>query len=134
MSLQYPRIVIEFCTKCKWTLRASWYQQELFQTFGESLGEVALQPAASGTFLIILVESNQTTPLTLWDRKVDGGFPDAKVVKQRVRNALFPDKSLGHVDRAALDLGLLATNVEAVPVSEDRTSSSECKECTEDKV
>ncbi|ODQ76957.1 hypothetical protein BABINDRAFT_163958 [Babjeviella inositovora NRRL Y-12698] len=100
MFFKYPRIVIQFCTKCKWTLRASWYQQELFQTFGESIGEIALQPAESGTFQILLVvDDNNTT--VIWDRKLDGGFPDSKVVKQRVRNVLFPEKDLGHVDRSS---------------------------------
>ena len=35
----------------------------------------------------------------LWDRKRDGGFPDAKPLKQRVRDRLDPARDLGHVDR-----------------------------------
>jgi selenoprotein W-related protein len=30
----------------------------------------------------------------------DGGFPDVKVLKQRVRDRLDPGRDLGHVDRA----------------------------------
>ena len=35
----------------------------------------------------------------VWDRKQDGGFPDAKILKQRVRDRLDPGRDLGHVDR-----------------------------------
>lgn len=34
----------------------------------------------------------------VWDRKVDGGFPDVKVLKQRVRDIVNPDRGLGHID------------------------------------
>lgn len=36
---------------------------------------------------------------TLWDRKADGGFPDAKTLKQRVRDRLDPGRDLGHIDK-----------------------------------
>lgn len=35
----------------------------------------------------------------LWDRKVDGGFPETKELKRRVRDAIEPGRNLGHVDR-----------------------------------
>lgn len=35
----------------------------------------------------------------LWDRKADGGFPDVKELKRRVRDVVEPDRNLGHVDR-----------------------------------
>ncbi len=34
----------------------------------------------------------------IWDRKVDNGFPEAKELKQRVRDKIAPKKSLGHSD------------------------------------
>ena len=34
----------------------------------------------------------------IWDRKRDGGFPEAKVLKQRVRDRLDPGRPLGHID------------------------------------
>ena len=37
----------------------------------------------------------------IWERKRDGGFPDIKVLKQIVRDRIDPDRSLGHIDRAA---------------------------------
>jgi selenoprotein W-related protein len=35
----------------------------------------------------------------LWDRKEQGGFPDAKTLKQVVRDHIDPGRDLGHVDR-----------------------------------
>lgn len=34
----------------------------------------------------------------LWDRKTEGGFPETKVLKQRVRDYIDPKKDLGHSD------------------------------------
>ncbi len=35
----------------------------------------------------------------IWERKRDGGFPEAKVLKQRVRDLVWPERDLGHSDR-----------------------------------
>jgi selenoprotein W-related protein len=88
-----PRISIEYCTQCNWMLRAAWMAQELLQTFGQDIGEVALAPGTGGVF-VVKVDGG-----TIWDRKVDGGFPEAKILKQRLRDQLWPDRSLGHSDR-----------------------------------
>jgi len=37
-----PRVEIEYCTQCRWLLRAAWMAQELLTTFTEELGEVTL--------------------------------------------------------------------------------------------
>lgn len=34
----------------------------------------------------------------IWDRKAEGGFPEAKILKQRVRDRIEPGKGLGHSD------------------------------------
>jgi hypothetical protein len=34
----------------------------------------------------------------LWDRKAEGGFPETKVLKQRVRDHIDPGRDLGHSD------------------------------------
>ena len=88
-----PRIAIVYCTQCQWLLRAAWMAQELLSTFSIDLGEVALVPATGGVFEITLDGT------TLWERKVDGGFPDVKTLKQRVRDRLDPTRDLGHIDR-----------------------------------
>ncbi len=36
----------------------------------------------------------------LWDRKTDGGFPETKELKNRVRNVIDPGRDMGHVDRS----------------------------------
>lgn len=89
-----PRIVITYCSRCQWLLRSAWLAQELLNTFADDLAEVALRPAeTSGTFEIFLDEQS------LWERTQDGGFPEAKILKQRVRNLIDPDRPLGHTDR-----------------------------------
>ena len=35
----------------------------------------------------------------VWDRKTDGGFPEAKVLKQKVRDVVDPERDLGHSDQ-----------------------------------
>jgi hypothetical protein len=36
----------------------------------------------------------------VWDRKIDGGFPETKELKNRIRNIIAPSKDLGHIDRS----------------------------------
>ena len=88
-----PRIDIEYCTQCRWLLRAAWLAQELLSTFEEELGGVTLVPGTGGTFEVRLGEA------VLWSRKAEGRFPEAKELKQRVRDAVAPERSLGHSDR-----------------------------------
>ena len=88
-----PRITITYCTQCQWLLRAGWMAQELLSTFNGDLAEVALVPATGGTFQIHYDGD------LLWDLKRDGGFPDVRTLKQRVRDRLDPERDLGHVDR-----------------------------------
>jgi len=92
-SSQKPRIAITYCTQCHWLLRAAWMGQELLSTFGTDIGEVALIPATGGAFSIAFDGDE------IWERKRDGGFPDVKALKQRVRDRLDPDRDLGHLDR-----------------------------------
>ena len=86
-----PRIAIRYCTQCHWLLRAAWMAQELLSTFGTDLGEVSLQPGTGGVFVISYDGE------VIWERKTDGGFPDVKQLKQRVRDHLDPDRDLGHL-------------------------------------
>ena len=81
-------IVIVYCTQCQWLLRAAWMAQELLSTFSTDLGEVALQPGTGGVFQV------SCDGELLWDRKRDGGFPDAKTLKQRVRDLIDPSRPL----------------------------------------
>ncbi|MFD2238764.1 SelT/SelW/SelH family protein [Aureimonas populi] len=88
-----PRVEILYCTQCHWLLRSAWLAQELLSTFSNDLGEVALKPGTGGIFQI------RCDGEVVWDRTVDEGFPEAKVLKQRVRDRIDPARSLGHSDR-----------------------------------
>lgn len=88
-----PEIVIIYCTQCQWLLRAAWLAQELLSTFANDLGKVSLVPATGGIFQI------SCDGAQIWERKLDGGFPEAKELKRRVRDQIDPARSLGHNDR-----------------------------------
>lgn len=87
---------IEYCTQCRWLLRAAWLAQELLTTFESELQGVTLMPGTGGIFEVRLNGQR------LWSRQALGRFPEAKELKQIVRDAVAPDKSLGHSDRPAL--------------------------------
>ncbi len=89
-----PVLAITYCTQCNWLLRAAWLAQEALSTFALELGEVALVPGTGGVFEIRLDGE------VIWERRRDGGFPDARRLKQRIRDKIDPERSLGHSDRA----------------------------------
>ena len=89
-----PHIIITYCRQCNWMLRSAWMAQEILSTFSEETGAVTLVPGTGGEFTIIC-EGDM-----IWERKADGGFPDAKTLKQKLRDKLWPEKSLGHVDHS----------------------------------
>tara|TARA_R110000772_G_scaffold49123_1_gene112388 strand:- start:101813 stop:102094 length:282 start_codon:yes stop_codon:yes gene_type:complete len=90
-----PLVAITYCTRCRWLLRASWMAQELLTTFEDDLAGVTLVPDGVGGRFIVRVGDT-----VVWDRKRDDGFPEIKVLKQRVRDVVVPDKDLGHSDGA----------------------------------
>lgn len=86
-------MTIAYCTQCNWLLRAGWMAQELLSTFGTDLGGVTLIPGVGGIFEIRVDED------PIWERRRDGGFPDVKALKGRVRDRIAPGRDLGHLDR-----------------------------------
>ncbi|EGX97136.1 selenoprotein domain protein [Cordyceps militaris CM01] len=142
-----PRVTIEFCTQCKWLLRAAYYAQELLSTFSTGLGEVALQPSTGGTFVITIHHgeeaaaeagtgsSGEVMRNVLWDRKVDGGFPETKELKRRVRDVVEPGRDLGHVDRhhGKPAAAAVAGDKEGDDRQEEKTENTgtgkECEDC-----
>ena len=91
--MRNPAVSITYCTQCNWLLRAGWLAQELLSTFGQDLASVTLVPGPGGVFRITADGED------IWERVRDGGFPDAKALKQRLRDAVWPDRDLGHADR-----------------------------------
>lgn len=90
-----PRLEIEYCTQCRWLLRAGWTAQELLTTFEHELGEVTLVPGSGGVFTVRLDGEE------IWDRREQGGFPELRQLKQLVRDRIAPERELGHSDRPA---------------------------------
>ena len=88
------KVSIEYCPGCKWLLRSAWLAQEVLSTFEENIEQVTLKPSnIPGTFII------HADDIVVWDREKDGGFPEAKILKRRVRDVILPEKDLGHSDK-----------------------------------
>lgn len=88
-----PSVVIEYCPKCGWLLRAAYMAQELLTTFANELHAVTLEPSETGGRYTITVDGK-----TMFDRGELGHFPEAKELKQWIRDLIAPGKSLGHSD------------------------------------
>ncbi len=87
-----PHLEIEYCTQCRWLMRAAWMLQELLTTFQAELGQASLVPGTGGVFEVRLDGD------TIWSREAEGRFPDLKELKQLVRDRIAPDRQLGHSD------------------------------------
>ena len=87
-------IEISYCTQCRWLLRAAWMSQELLTTFERDLTSVNLMPGTNGIFE---VRHNKSI---IFSRKEAGRFPEAKELKQLIRDRIDPERSLGHSDKS----------------------------------
>ena len=75
-------------------LRAAYMAQELLSTFTDDVKGVLLQPSeVPGRYTIFINEE------IVFDRKQSGGFPEAKELKQLIRDVIAPGKNLGHSDK-----------------------------------
>lgn len=113
-QLMLPKVRIDFCAKCKWHNRAVWYAQEILQTFSDPesnlVAEIALCPSYTNGGLFQVTVENEAGETVIYRRRMKksadeqaeayyyDGFPDSKLLKQLIRNALFPDVGLGHVE------------------------------------
>ncbi|HSH98213.1 MAG: SelT/SelW/SelH family protein [Methylophilaceae bacterium] len=86
-------IEIEYCTQCRWLLRAAWMAQELLITFEYDIARVSLVPGTGGIFEVRL------NGQVLFSRKEKGRFPESKELKQLIRDVIDPDRPLGHSDK-----------------------------------
>ena len=89
-----PAITIEYCRKCGWLLRAAYMAQEFLTTFLEDVDSVILKPSEVGGRYSISINDD-----IVFDRKIYGGFPEIKELKQIVRDRVNPTKNLGHADK-----------------------------------
>jgi predicted Rdx family selenoprotein len=162
---ELPRVVIEFCDRCRWLSRATWTLTEvhlplpfhppptlthstpqLFLTFPPTpttgLRSISLLPRSApetgGRFRVWLYKSLPPTPIPgtehwegaelVWDRKIEGGFPEMKELKQRIRTLIEPSKSLGHSDKAGKDkiaVGLLGEKVKELEIEKKEEEKEE---------
>jgi selenoprotein W-related protein len=83
---------IEYCTQCRWLMRAAWLAQEILATFDADIGRVSLVPSGGGIFEVRL------NGAVIFSRKQAERFPEAKEIKQLVRDLIAPERSLGHSD------------------------------------
>lgn len=79
-------------------MRAAWMAQELLTTFSDELGEVALVPSPEAGLFRVALDGEQ-----IFDRREAGRFPEAKELKQLIRDRVAPERDLGHSDRSASD-------------------------------
>jgi len=121
---------IEYCSGCQWMLRSTWMAAEILTTFAndQSLASVSMLPMSpplseGGIFRVTAKNSikENANITTLWDRSVEGRFPESKEIKQLIRDLVDPDKDLGHSDKQKGD------------TDDDSSSSTEndCLECKE---
>ena len=86
-------VEIQYCTQCRWLLRAAWLAQELLTTFETELSAVSLMTGTSGVFEVRL------NGALIFSRKAEGRFPESKELKQLIRDAIVPERDLGHSDK-----------------------------------
>ena len=102
MASTKPRIEIEYCTQCRWLLRAAWMAQELLVTFEQDVGGVLLVPGTGGVFDVRVDE------VLVWSRATEGRFPDVKELKSLSGTELHLEKTW--VTRTAEDRRFVKTS------------------------
>lgn len=141
-SNSYPRVIIEYCAKCKWQNRAVWYLQELLQTFDGKILEISLKPVydTPGIFKVVLEKSNSDGCI-IYQKKLKktqepqiesyyyDGFPDSKFLKVLLRNELFPDENLGHIDKYDSSNKLNEGESQSGESQPEKQKESECEPC-----
>ncbi|CAO1627779.1 unnamed protein product [Parajaminaea phylloscopi] len=141
-SVDLPQwsIVIEFCDRCRWLHRAVWVQTELFLTFGPKPPSDSNHAQASGVRSVTLLPMTEDdtagrfrvwiyggeSPVCAWDRKTQGGFPELKLLKQRIRDVISPSQSLGHSDAKEPEAKTPSSDHKPEPGSKQ---SSGCQDC-----
>mmetsp|Transcript_27885 Transcript_27885/g.66395 ORF Transcript_27885/g.66395 Transcript_27885/m.66395 type:complete len:338 (-) Transcript_27885:165-1178(-) len=117
-------VSIEYCSACRWLLRSVWLSSEILTTFANepNLRSIELRPQSpplteGGQFVISAAVNGEN--ITLWDRKIEGAFPEAKEIKQLIRNLVNPELDLGHSDKTKDDT--------------ESAKEEDCMECKEEQ-
>jgi selenoprotein W-related protein len=94
LEVDRPRVTIEYCTGCRWLLRAGWTAQELLTTFEKEVSEVAIRPGRVTGVFNVWVDAE-----LVWNRTEIRRFPEMKELKQKIRDVVNPERDLGHSDK-----------------------------------
>lgn len=111
-------------------LRSSWIASELLTTFAQEhkLASVTLipkgPPLSHGGIFRVVSRDETDLETVLWDRSVEGRFPEAKDVKQAVRDVVNPEKDLGHSDKKDVDSTQVKIDCVECKEKEDAASTS----------
>ena len=95
-------------------------------TFQDVIGEVALIPASGGRFVVTITHEGQES--CIWNRKDEGGFPEAKQLKQLVRNIINPEQDLGHSDKPIKNKATVEASGGATKEGSEQTKDV-CTDC-----
>lgn len=89
-----PCVDIAYCTEHR--QRALYLAQECLRTFSEEITSLSLRSTVNVADLQVAVikKAFDGGRSIVWQN----GFPETKVLKQKIRNELAPTKSLGHSD------------------------------------
>ena len=134
-SNEHVHISIEYCSGCQWMLRSTWVASELFTTFAreKKMASITLlpksPPLSPGGVFRVISKTDLNVEKVLWDRSIEGRFPEAKEVKQAVRDVVNPDKDLGHSDKNNDDTQN-GTEIECVECKENKETNDEINEAT----
>ena len=134
-SNEHVHISIEYCSGCQWMLRSTWVASELFTTFAreKKMASITLlpksPPLSPGGIFRVISKTDLNVEKVLWDRSIEGRFPEAKEVRQAVRDVVNPDKDLGHSDKNNDDTQN-GTEIECVECKENKETNDEINEAT----
>ncbi|THH14964.1 hypothetical protein EW146_g5443 [Bondarzewia mesenterica] len=113
-----PRVFIEFCDRCRWLHRATWTSTELFLTFPPPvLGSITIVPLDSeetaGRFRVWLTPDSGAQPILVWDRKVEGKFPELKELPTRrnLSGGIICEAGDGGFDRSVVSYTMDDSNL-----------------------
>ena len=86
-----PRVTVTYSLECE-LLLALYMVGEILSAYQDEIAEAAMLPSRGGRFRI------EVDGQVVWDGKRDGGVPDIKELKQRIRDHVAPGRDLGHLD------------------------------------
>lgn len=76
MTGRRGRVVIEYCTACRFTARALWIAQELLNAFEADVEAIELRPSSGGVFTVSLDGE------TVFSNRQAGRFPEPRELKE----------------------------------------------------